>query len=143
LIASPTSRDRYWVGQYFYDALSRRVARVASPTGVPQETLFYYDDERIVEEQTWAARLSPPYTYGNYLDEVLTMDRSGQTYYYHPNPLWSIAALYGLLRQPGRTVQLRRLRRAGGRDGAGNPVRPTRGHPHSATGNPWLFTAAS
>ncbi|MCS6861566.1 MAG: RHS repeat-associated core domain-containing protein [Abditibacteriales bacterium] len=58
--------------------------------------------------------------YGNYVDEVLTMDRGGQTFYDHQNALWSVAAVT---------------------DGAGAPLPPNAwGTPHSAIGNPYLFT---
>jgi hypothetical protein len=31
--------------------------------------------------------------YGNYVEEILTMTRSGSTYYYHQNQLWSVEAI--------------------------------------------------
>ena len=33
------------------------------------------------------------YVYGNYIDEILTMNRGGSDYYYHQNALWSVEAV--------------------------------------------------
>ena len=83
------------VGQYIYDALSRRVNIVASPAFVGTTNRYFYDGGRIVEERKSNGPNVITYVYGNYVDEVLTMSQSllGQTYYYHPNALWSVQAL--------------------------------------------------
>jgi RHS repeat-associated protein len=57
------------------------------------QTFFYYDGWRTVEEQSSTGATQATYVFGNYLDEVLTMDRGGQSYYYHQNALWSAYAL--------------------------------------------------
>ena len=85
--------DSRVMGQYRYDALSRRIAKIANLTGTPFETRYFYDDARIIEEQDTGGATLATYVYGNYIDEVLTMDRGGQTYYYHQNALWSVAAV--------------------------------------------------
>jgi RHS repeat-associated protein len=85
--------DTAIVGQYVYDALSRRVAKIADPASVPSTNFYFYDQSRIIEEQSISGTTLATYTYGNYVDEVLTMDRAGQTYYYHQNALWSTLAL--------------------------------------------------
>jgi RHS repeat-associated protein len=46
-----------------------------------------------VEEQSSTGLTQATYVFGNYLDEALTMNRGGQTFYYHQNSLWSIYAL--------------------------------------------------
>ena len=80
------------VGQYHYDAFSRRVQRTANPATppTPTTTRYFYDDARIIEEQNRAGVTQATNVYGNYVDELLTMDRGGQTCYYHPNALWSV-----------------------------------------------------
>jgi YD repeat-containing protein len=87
--------DARVVGQYAYDALGRRVQKVADPDVIsaPVTTFYYHDDARIIEEQDSVGATLATYTYGNYVDEVLTMDRGGATLYYHPNTLWSVHAL--------------------------------------------------
>lgn len=135
--------DTRVVGQYQYDGLSRRVLKTADPFVVssPTETRYYYDDARVIEQQNAAMTTLATYVYGNYIDEVLTMARGGQDYYYHHNALWSVVAItdsaaaiveqyaydaYGLVMIT---------------DGAGVAVPLNSwGTPHSAIDNPYLFT---
>jgi RHS repeat-associated protein len=85
--------DSAIVGQYIYDATGRRVESITDPAGTITTNLYFYDGDRIIEEQNPAGSTLATYTYGNYVDEVLTMDRGGQTYYYHPDALWNVTAL--------------------------------------------------
>ena len=143
LIQVTRKSDVKLVGQYRYDALSRRVAKIADATqgaSVPVETRYIYDDARIIEEQDTAGTTVAAYTYGNGIDEVLSMDRAGQTYYYHQNALGSVLAVTN----------------SNGSIAEGNYDYDAYGVPytenfvsgflmrypmsHSAIGNPWLFT---
>src|SRR5262249_29215852 len=72
--------DSVMVGIYQYDALSRRVQKIANSSGTPTTTRYFYDDQSIIEEQDPSGTTQATYVYGNYVDEVLTMDRGGQTY---------------------------------------------------------------
>lgn len=65
--------------EYIYDARGRRVAR--SVNGI---TIHYiYDtDYRVLEERGDDGELLALYTYGVGIDEVLTIERSGNIYYY-------------------------------------------------------------
>ena len=78
------------VAQYEYDAFGRRVQKIANPGGTPAATVYFYDGVRVIEEQNAQGATAGTYVYGNYIDEVLTMDRQGQTYYYHQNAAWSV-----------------------------------------------------
>jgi RHS repeat-associated protein len=78
-----------WLGSYSYDALGRRISK----TTTNSTTIFLYDDARIIEERDAGNVTTATYTYGNYIDEVLTMDRAGSRYFYHQNTLWSVHAL--------------------------------------------------
>ena len=78
------------LGEYQYDALGRRVRK---RDNAGQETLYFYDDQRVVEEQDVHGATRATYVYGNYVDEVLTMERGGQTLYFHQNALFSVDAL--------------------------------------------------
>jgi RHS repeat-associated protein len=135
--------DSRLVGQYQYDALSRRVKKIADPPAVssPVETRYFYDAARIVEDQSAGGATQATYVYGNYIDEVLTMDRDGQTFYYHQNSLWSVEAVSD---SAGNVVE-RYAYDAYGLpaifDGAGVAVAPNAwGTPSSAIGSPWMFT---
>jgi RHS repeat-associated protein len=133
--------DSALVGQYQYDALSRRVQRIANPAGVPSTTRYFHDDKRIIEEQDALGVTQATYADGNYIDEVLTMDRGGQTYYYHQNALWSVAALTDSAANPVERSVYDAYGFVTVTDGAFNPIAPNAwGTPHSAIANPYLFT---
>ena len=135
--------DSRLVGQYRYDALSRRIAKIvdADPAGTPVETRYFYDNARIVEEQNTAGVSLATYIYGNYIDEVLTMNRSGQAYYYHQNAIWSVAAITD---SAANVVEQYSYDAYGFpiiSDGAGNSVPMNIWNtPYSAIANPWMFT---
>jgi RHS repeat-associated protein len=133
--------DSAVVGQYAYDALSRRILSVVNPAGVPATNVFLHDGKRIIEEDNAAGAALAVYTYGNYVDEVLTMNRGGQTYYYHPNALFNVEALT----DPTGTPVERYVYDAYGEptvmDGNYNPLPMNAwGTPHSAVANFYLFT---
>jgi len=137
--------DSTVVGQYQYDAFGRRVQKIADaggpPTPTPTTTQYFYDGNRIIEEQNGAFVTQATYVYGNDLDEVLTMDRGGQTYYYHQNALGSVEAI-------SDTTGTLRERYSYDAYGAVTVTVPPFvtsvinpwGTPHSALGNPWMFT---
>ena len=133
-------------GEYRYDALSRRIVKKTGPNRGNKETHYFYDDARIVEEQDAAGVTLATYTYGNYIDEVLTMERDTggtpafETYYYHQNALWSAEAIT----DGAANVVERYAYDAYGhptiRDGSNNVLTNSWGTAHSAIGNPWMFT---
>jgi RHS repeat-associated protein len=141
--------DSALVGRYQYDALGRRVQKIANPAGTPATTQYFYDDTRVVEEQSDGATQAT-YVYGNYVDEILTMNRGGQTYYYYQNALWSAEAITNSAGSPverydycgGNTLQCGDPYGAVSvTDGAFNPISQNAwGTPHSGIGNPYLFT---
>jgi RHS repeat-associated protein len=129
------------VGQYQYDALSRRVQKIASPAGSSSTTQYFYDGARIIEEQNGSGITQATYVYGNYIDEILTMDRCGQTYYYHQNALWSVEAVTDSSSTPVERYSYDAYGAATISDGSGTALPLNSwGTPHSAIGNPWMFT---
>jgi len=133
--------DSVTVGQYWYDALGRRIQSMVNPDGSPSTTRYFYDDSRVLEEQDTLGSPLATYVYGNYVDEILMMNRAGQTYFYHQNALWSVEAVTDAA---GGAVE-RYAYDAYGQpdisDGAGLPVPGNSwGVPHSAIGNPYMFT---
>jgi RHS repeat-associated protein len=132
--------DSAVVGKYQYDALSRRVQKIADPAGTSVTTHFFYDDARVIEEQDGAGSTQATYVYGNYIDEVLTMNRAGQTYYYHQNALWSVEAITDSTAKPVERYSYDAYGLAAVTDGSFNPISQNSwGTPHSAIGNPWMF----
>lgn len=132
--------DSAIVGQYQYDALGRRVVKVASPAVGSTTTVYFYDHARVVEEQDGVGATQATYVYGTYVDEVLTMNRGAQTYYYHQNELWSSAAVTDSV---GTVVERYAYDAYGSptiTDGAGAAVPPNAwGTPHSDIDNPYMF----
>jgi RHS repeat-associated protein len=133
--------DSSIVGEYRYDALGRRVVKVASAGSPFATTVYLYDIDRVIEERDSGGVTKATYVYGNAVDEVLTMDRGGQTYYYHENALGSEAAITD---STGASVERYAYDAYGSPSvttGAGVPVAPNAwGTSHSAIGNPYLFT---
>lgn len=73
--------------RYFYDALGRRILKVAGA----DSTFFHYAQLRVIEERAASGGpVQAAYVYGADLDEMLSMQRGGQTYYYHHNALGSV-----------------------------------------------------
>jgi YD repeat-containing protein len=73
LIGVTLKSDGKEVGQYHYDALSRRIAKIADPTqgpAAPAELQYYYDNARIVEEEDTSGASLTTYIDGNYVDEA-------------------------------------------------------------------------
>lgn len=100
--------DDILVGDYTYDCQNRRMRKVVTNSGSLNGTTdFYYEGWRVVEEHDGSDAILQQYTYGNYLDEVWTLDnrRSGITvaqlndlvanerHFYHANTLYDV---YGL-----------------------------------------------
>jgi RHS repeat-associated protein len=134
--------DSALVGQYYYDAFGRRIIHITDPAGTPSTNVYFYDSERKIEEQDAGAVTQATYTYGsNFLDNVLTMDRGGASYYYHANATGSPEALTDT---NGNVVERYAY------DAYGQvtvldpsytplPLNPW-GTPHSTVENPYLFT---
>ncbi len=121
------------VATFDYDALGRRVRKVDAIAGTT--TLYYYDPEwRCLEERDGEGALEALYVYGNYIDEVLLMDRLGAEYYTLHDHLHSAAAL---LDWSGAVVERYEYDAYGTVhvfDGSWNP------RTASAYGNPYTFT---
>jgi RHS repeat-associated protein len=129
------------VGQYSYDALNRRVMTVTNAAGSPSTNLYFYDSARIVEEQNPGGSTLANYTYGNYIDEALTMDQAGQTYYFHQDAIFSPLAVTDAGANVAERYNYDAYGQATVLDGSYSPLLPNAwGTPHSAIGNPWLFT---
>lgn len=75
------------IAEYQYDPLGRRIRKITGGT----VTEFFYDGDRVIEEQTGGDVTS--FTYGSWIDDVLTMQREETAYYYHKNGLGSVTGL--------------------------------------------------
>ena len=117
---------------YLYDARGRRVAKTVNGT----TTFFVYDiNYRVLEERDGSNTLLARYTYGQGIDELLTMERDGSTYTYHRDALGSITEVTD---SSGSLVERYEYDAYGETtiyDGSDNQLAT------SAIGNPYLFTS--
>ena len=93
------------VAEYFYDAMGRRIRKEVSNSGANNGvTDFYYDGNQVVEERDGSNILTQQFVYGNYIDEVLVMDRNldgnnsplgvaDRRFYYNQDGLFSVYAV--------------------------------------------------
>jgi RHS repeat-associated protein len=141
------------VGVYNYDAMGRRIRKeVYNSDDLNGVTNFYYDGNRVVEERDDEDNLSQQYVYGNYIDEVLMMDRNGdgddsaieggdQRLHYHQDALFSVYAVTDEVGQILESYFYDPFGKVMIFDENGNPVPPNPwGTAHSAIANPYLFT---
>ncbi len=115
---------------YAYDPFGRRIQKQAA--GIV--TNYLYSGRRVIEERDGGGVTLATYVYGNGVDEVLSMDRGGGTFYYFHDALGSVA----VVTDGGGTVEERYEYRGFGEtlvfDPAFNPL------PATAIGNPYTFT---
>jgi YD repeat-containing protein len=90
---------------YAYDALGRRIRKVVDVLGVsggPTETRFLLDGWQEIEERDGTGAMAATYTFGLYIDEVLTMRRPSclgapvpacLDFFYHTDDLYNVMAV--------------------------------------------------
>ncbi len=86
------SVDNGQTATYKYDALNRRIQKVVVEP-VETTTNYYYCGDQAVEERDANDAVLATYVFGISVDDVLQMQRGGNTYYYHKNHLGSVVAL--------------------------------------------------
>src|SRR4029077_1473795 len=71
--------DGATIGQYTYDAIGRRVLKVASNGGIPNDSALngtircLYDGNQCVEELDGSSITTKQYAWGQYVDELIQM----------------------------------------------------------------------
>ncbi len=71
---------------YEYDGLDRRISKTVGGVKI----YFIYDGYHEIEERATSGVLVADYVFGNQIDEILTMDRGGSTYFYFTDGLGSV-----------------------------------------------------
>jgi RHS repeat-associated protein len=74
---------------YTYDAFNRRVSKTVNSV----TTYFLYDGDEIIAEYASNGTLLAEYIIGDQIDEVLSMERNSNTYFYHYDGLGSVAEI--------------------------------------------------
>ena len=87
--------------EYKYDVFGRRIEKHVDPLS-SNVTRYIYDGWKIIEERNGSNAVQASYTYGNYIDEVLTMNRNGNTFFYHGDDLFNV---HDLTDQSGASVE--------------------------------------
>jgi RHS repeat-associated protein len=141
------------VGVYSYDAMGRRIRKeVTNSDGLDGVTDFYHDGNREIEERDVNNVLTQQYVYGNYIDEMLTMDRNldgdnsaigldDGRFHYHQDALFSVYAVTDDTGQVAESYLYDPYGQVTVFDASGNPVTENVWETaHSAIGNPYLFT---
>ncbi len=114
---------------YSYDPLGRRIE-----SQTPLVTRYFYDGDRVIEEQDFGGVTMATYVHGNYIDELLQMERGGQVYYFHHDDQYSVVAATRSTGLPWERYEYGDF----GEPRFFNPVGgPLTG---SNIGNPYLFT---
>lgn len=124
------SVDNGSVATYQYDALGRRIRKI-TPV---EDTRYYYDGARVIEEHDQNGNLQAEYIYGNWIDDILWMKRYSNAYFYHQNALGSVMALTDA---QGEVVEYYEY------DAYGQPTILSSSFgplSSSISGNPYLFT---
>ncbi len=86
--------DSEVIATYRYDTQNRRVKRIVTNSGdLNGTTQYVYDGWQVVEERDGQDAVTATYTYGNYIDEPITLTTDSGTYYYHTNNLYNVRAL--------------------------------------------------
>lgn len=94
------------VARYAYDGRDRRALSVVMDGADVSSTEFIHDGGRVIEEREADQTLRTQYVFGNWIDEVVVLDRNldgddsltginDQRLFYHSNPLGSVIALTG------------------------------------------------
>ena len=84
--STPAVRLRL-VASYAYDPFGRRASKYVASTSAT--TNHFYNDQQVVEEFNGSGGTAAYYTYGDGIDERITMYRGSTDYYYHSNRLGS------------------------------------------------------
>lgn len=74
---------------YTYDALGRRIRKSTAGNTVN----YYFDGFQVIEERNAVDTVLASYVWGTWLDDIVTMKKNGNTFYYHTNTIGSVAAV--------------------------------------------------
>lgn len=78
---------------FVYDTFGRRIAKTVSDNGQPTSTHYFYDGWRVIEERTGDGTTTATYVYGTYIDNVISMRRDAQDFFYHVNDMNNVVAI--------------------------------------------------
>lgn len=116
---------------YAYDPFGRRISSNSTAGSLD----FYYSGSRLIEEYQGGTNvLLASYVYGNYVDEILTMDRGGFTFYYIHDAQNNVVALADNAGAPEEFYEYDAFGEVTVYDPSYSPL------PATAVGNPYVYT---
>jgi len=118
---------------YLYDALGRRIAKVVKNGANTATTRFFYNDWQEIEEQDENGATRASYVYGLYVDEILSMERTGKDFYYHTDELYNVMEVTAANGSVAERYEYEDYGQPAIFSPSGNLI------PQSAIGNPFLF----
>ncbi|MBI4355471.1 MAG: hypothetical protein HY597_03335 [Candidatus Omnitrophica bacterium] len=128
--------DNALIATYAYDDSNRRISKIVTNSGaLDGTTRFLWDGWQEIEERDGSDVTVAQYTCDSCVGGLLTMERGGQTYYYHDDSLGSVEALTD---SAGAIVERTTYDAYGApqfTDAAFTPTGTT-----SSVGNPFLYT---
>jgi len=87
--------------EFKYDVLGRRIEKKLIASNHTETTRYFYDGWRVIEERDQFERVKTKYTYGNWIDEVIEIEKDRdndgifETYYPLQNTIGSVIGLVG------------------------------------------------
>jgi len=121
--------------RYAYDALGRRIEKAVDDNTTVVTTRYFYDDWQEIEEQNETGATQATYVYGLYIDEVLTMERSGKDFYFHTDDIFNVRKVTASNGNVAESYEYDDYGRPTFFDPSNNPI------PQSSIDNPYLFTS--
>jgi YD repeat-containing protein len=80
--------------EYAYDALSRRIRKTVVPTQGPvDDTRYFYDGSRVIEDQTSNGTVLASYVHGTRGNDIVCVESGGQIVYHHADDAGNVMAL--------------------------------------------------
>jgi RHS repeat-associated protein len=93
-LVSVTNTALGLVAAYAYDALDRRIQKTITPSGSsPVTNVFFYCDWQEIEEGDGTGQTAATYIYGVQVDELLSVQRSAGTFYFHGDDQYNVRAV--------------------------------------------------
>ncbi len=121
---------------FTYDVMGRMVSREVTRPAAPltETTRYFYADWQVIEEQDGTGATTATYVHGPYLDEVVSMQRGGEDYFFHTDDLFTVLAVTDSSGQVAERYAYGDFGEPAFLDANGAS------RPGSAIGNPILFT---
>lgn len=125
-----TEVDNGNTASYKYDPFGRRIKKIIGS----DTTYFFYADYQVIEERGNQEAILATYIYGEGIDEILSLQKNGNYYFYHTDGLGSVTQLTNIQGNIFEFYEYDSHGLVSIFDGSSNPIA------QSSINNPYLFT---